>query len=54
MGGEGRALFTCSGCSIREVCLPCSNTYKETNQSVVSVALHFFAQEQTMLNIIAF
>ena len=40
MGGEGQAYFSCSGgCDTRNVTLPCSNPYKDSKQTVLSVAL---------------
>ena len=40
MGGDATAHFTCSGgCGTRNVCLPCSEPYKDSQQSVLSVSL---------------
>ena len=40
MGGDATAHFTCSGgCGSRNVCLPCSEPYKDSQQSVLSVSL---------------
>ena len=39
-GGDGTAFFFCSGrCGTRDICLPCSNMYKTSNQSELSMAL---------------
>ena len=39
LGGEGKAYFSCSGCSNREITLPCSSPYKDSGHTSVSVGL---------------
>ncbi len=39
-GGDGEAYFVCSGgCGERDISLPCSNSYKTSSQTELSVAL---------------
>ena len=58
MGGDGQVHFSCSGgCNSRDLCLPSSSFYRDSNQTVFSVSLQIaflcsggnYAQYQTVL-----